>query len=378
MGIKSKLVMPAAKWTAGHIKKWSARAVADQDSIMQLLVNKARNTKFGRDHQFAQIRTYEDFKKHIPIRDYEGLRPYVEQIIEGESDVLWPGRPKYFAKTSGTTSGVKYIPLTKDSMPNHLNSAKSAMLNYLAESKDASVFDGKMIFISGSPELTSKGGIDTGRLSGIVNHEIPGWIKGNQLPSYETNCIDKWEEKLDRIVDETLEHDMRLISGIPPWVQMYYERILERTGKKTIKEVFPNLSLFMYGGVNFEPYRAQLERLIGERLPSVELYPAEVHKENPIRLKLDQVQLDKDYAVIINNNAGLWGYSIGDSIRFVSLDPYKIIVSGRIKHYISAFGEPYHEWFVEFDKAPVDLDAFATAVDLEMVSQNIYYEDLIQ
>lgn len=447
MGIKSKLVMPAAKWTAGHIKKWSARAVADQDSIMQLLVNKARNTKFGRDHQFAQIRTYEDFKKHIPIRDYEGLRPYVEQIIEGESDVLWPGRPKYFAKTSGTTSGVKYIPLTKDSMPNHLNSAKSAMLNYLAESKDASVFDGKMIFISGSPELTSKGGIDTGRLSGIVNHEIPGWIKGNQLPSYETNCIDEWEEKLDRIVDETLEHDMRLISGIPPWVQMYYERILERTGKKTIKEVFPNLSLFMYGGVNFEPYRAQLERLIGERLPSVELYPAsegfiayqvsqddkglllntksgiffefipvdEVHKENPIRLKLDQVQLDKDYAVIINNNAGLWGYSIGDSIRFVSLDPYKIIVSGRIKHYISAFGEhvigkeveeailsvanregvsiveftvapqvnppdgstPYHEWFVEFDKAPVDLDAFATAVDLEMVSQNIYYEDLI-
>lgn len=447
MGIKSKLVMPAAKWTAGHIKKWSARAVADQDSIMQLLVNKARNTKFGRDHQFGQIRTYEDFKKHIPIRDYEGLRPYVEQIIEGESDVLWPGRPKYFAKTSGTTSGVKYIPLTKDSMPNHLNSAKSAMLNYLAESKDASVFDGKMIFISGSPELTSKGGIDTGRLSGIVNHEIPGWIKGNQLPSYETNCIDEWEEKLDRIVDETLEHDMRLISGIPPWVQMYYERILERTGKKTIKEVFPNLSLFMYGGVNFEPYRAQLERLIGERLPSVELYPAsegfiayqvsqddkglllntksgiffefipvdEVHKENPIRLKLDQVQLDKDYAVIINNNAGLWGYSIGDSIRFVSLDPYKIIVSGRIKHYISAFGEhvigkeveeailsvanregvsiveftvapqvnppdgstPYHEWFVEFDKAPVDLDAFATAVDLEMVSQNIYYEDLI-
>ena len=439
--------MPAAKWTAGHIKKWSARAVADQDSIMQLLVNKARNTKFGRDHQFAQIRTYEDFKKHIPIRDYEGLRPYVEQIIEGESDVLWPGRPKYFAKTSGTTSGVKYIPLTKDSMPNHLNSAKSAMLNYLAESKDASVFDGKMIFISGSPELASKGGIDTGRLSGIVNHEIPGWIKGNQLPSYETNCIDEWEEKLDRIVDETLEHDMRLISGIPPWVQMYYERILERTGKKTIKEVFPNLSLFMYGGVNFEPYRAQLERLIGERLPSVELYPAsegfiayqvsqddkglllntksgiffefipvdEVHKENPIRLKLDQVQLDKDYAVIINNNAGLWGYSIGDSIRFVSLDPYKIIVSGRIKHYISAFGEhvigkeveeailsvanregvsiveftvapqvnppdgstPYHEWFVEFDKAPVDLDAFATAVDLEMVSQNIYYEDLI-
>lgn len=448
MGIKSKLVMPAAKWTAGYIKKWSAKAVADQDTIMQRLVSKARETKFGRDHQFAQIKNYDDFKKHIPIRDYEGLRPYVEQIIDGESDVLWPGKPKYFAKTSGTTSGVKYIPLTKDSMPNHMNSAKSAMLNYLAESNDTTVFDGKMIFISGSPELTTKGGIDTGRLSGIVNHEIPRWLKGNQLPSYETNCIDEWEEKLDKIVDETLEHDMRLISGIPPWVQMYYERILERTGKKTIKEVFPNLSLFMYGGVNFEPYRAQLESLIGERLPSVELYPAsegfiafqvsqddkglllntksgiffefipvdEVHKENPTRLKLDQIELDKDYAVIINNNAGLWGYSIGDSIRFVSLDPYKIIVSGRIKHYISAFGEhvigkeveeailnvanqqgvsiveftvapqvnppdgstPYHEWFVEFDNAPADLGAFAIAVDHEMVKQNIYYEDLIE
>ncbi len=448
MGIKSKLVMPAAKWTAYQIKTWSNKAVSDQDRILKHLVKRAKNTSFGNDHSFGEIQTYEDFKTRVPIRDYEGLRPYVEKIIEGEVDVLWPGKPKYFGKTSGTTSGVKYIPLTHESMPNHMNSAKCAMLNYIAESNDASVFDGKMIFLSGSPELISKGGIKTGRLSGIVNHEIPRWLKGNQLPSYETNCIEAWEEKLEKIVDETLQNDMRLIGGIPPWVQMYYERLLQRTGKSTVKEVFPNYNLFIYGGVNFEPYRAQLESLIGESIPSVELYPAsegfiayqvsqqekslllntnsgifyefipvdEVHNENPKRLKLDQVELNKDYALIINNNAGLWGYSIGDSIRFVSLDPYKILVTGRIKHYISAFGEhvigkeveealmtvakryqtkvveftvapqvnpsdgstPFHEWFIEFESVPESLLTFSKDVDVEMVKQNIYYEDLIK
>ena len=440
--------MPFAWWTARSIKNWAGKAVADQDKIRQHLLQKAASTDFGKDHSFHEIKSYEDFKAHIPVKDYEGLRPYVDKIIQGNSDVLWPGKPKYFAKTSGTTSGVKYIPLTKDSMPNHMNSARNAMLNYIAESNDASVFDGKMIFLSGSPELITKGGVKTGRLSGIVNHEIPGWLKGNQLPSYQTNCIEEWEEKLDKIVDETLENDMRLISGIPPWVQMYYERLIERSGKSSVKEIFPNYNLFMYGGVNFEPYRAQLEGLIGESIPSVELYPAsegfiayqvsqnekglllntrsgifyefipvdEVHNENPSRLKLDQVELDKDYALIINNNAGLWGYSIGDSVRFVSLDPYKIIVSGRIKHFISAFGEhvigkeveealmtvadrhrvkiieftvapqvnpadgstPYHEWFIEFEKVPENLVSFSREVDKEMVRQNIYYEDLIK
>ena len=448
MGIKAKLVMPAARWTARNIRKWSGKAVADQDKILRFLIKKAKNTQFGKDHHFNDIHCYEDFKSRVPIKDYEGIRSYVDMIIDGKNDVLWPGKPKYFAKTSGTTSGVKYIPLTKESMPNHMNSARNAMLNYIAESNDSSVFDGKMIFLSGSPELVTKGNIKTGRLSGIVNHEIPSWMKGNQLPSFPTNCIEEWEKKLDKIVGETLENDLRLIGGIPPWVQMYYEQLLERTGKSSIKEIFPNYNLFMYGGVNFEPYRAQLEGLIGESIPSVELYPAsegfiayqvsqkekglllntnsgiffefipveEVHNESPLRLKLDQVELDKDYALIINNNAGLWGYNIGDCVRFVSLDPYKLIVSGRIKHYISAFGEhvigkeveealmkvankykikiveftvapqvnpsdeatPYHEWFIEFETVPNNLNDFSREVDLEMVRQNIYYEDLIR
>ncbi len=448
MSIKRFIVLKAAAITARYIDQWRKRAVKDQDRIMMSLVTKARDTVFGKDHNLGMIKNYDDFKSSVPIRDYEQLRFYIDQVTDGKPNILWPGKPKYFAKTSGTTSGVKYIPITHDSLPNHINTARNALLNYLHDIQNADIFKGKLIFLSGSPELDKKGGVLTGRLSGIVNHEVPGWIRSNQLPSYDTNIIDDWEEKLDRIVDETLTQDMRLISGIPPWVQMYYERLLERTGKKTVKEVFPNYNLFMFGGVNFEPYRAKLEVLIGGRIDGIETYPAsegfiafqdkqgdsglllntnsgiffefipveEAMSDNPTRLMLSQVSLDKDYAIIINNNAGLWGYNIGDVVRFVSLDPFKVIVSGRVKHYISAFGEhvigkeveaailkvaeennvsiveftvapqvnppdggtPYHEWFVEFGEAPSDLSAFAAAVDIEMCQQNIYYDDLVK
>lgn len=446
MGFKSFVIKPFAAFVSRGIDQWKKTAIADQDKWMHELVSAAKSTKFGQDHHFDQITDYESFKKHVPVLDYEDLKPYIEKCTKGETDVLWPGKPRYFAKTSGTTSGVKYIPISNESMSNHIKGARGAMLNYVAKTGDASIFDGKMIFLSGSPELDEKGGVPTGRLSGIVNHEVPAWIKGNQLPSYSTNCIEDWEEKLEKIIDETLQEDMRLISGIPPWVQMYFERLLERTGKKTVLEVFPNFSLFIYGGVNFEPYRAKLEQLIGKRINSVELYPAsegfiafqddqkdsgmilntdsgifyefipadEYFNENPTRLKLDQVEVGKDYALIINNNAGLWGYSIGDLVRFTSLNPYKVIVSGRIKHFISAFGEhvigkeveeamksvaekhgvstieytvapqvnpgsglPYHEWFVEFATMPSDMDAFGADLDVAMTKQNIYYEDLI-
>lgn len=448
MSFKLYLLSLFANYTAKRIHKWKKSAVIDQQKIMHHLVTKAGKTLYGSDHSFSEIKTYEDFKKYVPVRDYEGLKPYVEKIIAGESDVLWPGKPKYFAKTSGTTSGVKYIPITQDSMPNHISTARNAMFNYFHQSGHVDVFKGKLIFLSGSPTLDMKGGIPTGRLSGIVNHEVPSWIRTNQLPSLKTNCIEDWEEKLEHIVRETLNEDMRLISGIPPWVQMYYERILEVTGKSTIKEVFPNFSLFMYGGVNFEPYRAKLEELIGSSIHSVELFPAsegfiafqddmndsglllntrsgiffefipleEIGWDDPKRIMLQDVELNKDYALIINNNAGLWGYDIGDCVRFVSLDPYKLIVSGRVKHYISAFGEhvigkeveeallevakihnasiveftvapqvnpheggtPYHEWFVEFSQEPQDLGTFAQEVDKAMCLQNIYYDDLIK
>lgn len=448
MSLKSRIIGFFAARVAADIGKWKKNAVADQQLIMRTLLKRAAVTRFGKDHNFDKIRNYDDFRKAVPVRDYEDLNGYIDMIISGKRDVLWPGSPRYFAKTSGTTSGVKYIPITNDSMPNHINTARNALLNYMHLCGRADIFDGNVIFLSGSPELEMKGNIPTGRLSGIVNHEVPAWVRPNQLPSFQTNCIEDWEKKLDKIVEETIHKDMRLISGIPPWVQMYYERLLEISGKSTVKEVFPDYTLFMYGGVNFEPYRTKLEQLVGSRTDSIETYPASegfiafqddvndpglllntnsgifyefipvesVFDPTPERLSLQDVELNKDYAVIINNNAGLWGYAIGDCIRFVSRDPFKILVSGRVKHYISAFGEhvigkevedallgiannegisiveftvapqvnpkeggsPYHEWFVEFDQVPENLTQFSMLVDAEMCRLNIYYKDLIQ
>ncbi len=448
MGFKSFIVKPYANKIARDIRRWSADALGAQRKVFHNLLHTGRRTAFGKEHGFEEINSHEAFREQVPIRDYEGLKPFIERIKAGESDVLWKGKPKYFAKTSGTTSGVKYIPLTKDSLPNHFGTARNALFNYYARTGKGRFLDGKMIFLSGSPELEEVGGIPTGRLSGIVNHQVPAWLRTNQMPSYEANCIEEWEEKLERIVDETLGEDMRLISGIPPWVQMYYERLLERSGKSTVKEIFPNYSVFVYGGVNFEPYRDKLEELVGGRIDSVETYPAsegfiafqdeqdekglllnadsgiffefipleEIHSENPTRLWLEDIELGVNYVLIINNNAGLWGYDIGDTVQFVSKNPYRLIVSGRVKHFISAFGEhvigkeveeamrktaaemgvriveftvapqisppeggtPYHEWFVEFDEMPNYPEDFAAKLDAEMVRQNIYYEDLIE
>lgn len=447
MGIKQSIVKPFAKHVSRNIRRWSAKPIEAQERQFQALLRGGMNTKFGKDHAFAEIKNYNDFKQRVPIRDYEGLKEYVELIKQGKRDILWKGLPKYFAKTSGTTSGVKYIPLSKESIPNHFGTARNALFHIIAQTGNGDFLDGKLIFLSGSPEMTETNGILTGRLSGIVNHQIPSWLKRSQVPSWETNCIEEWEEKLDRIVEETYNKDMRMISGIPPWVQMYYERLLEKTGKDTIKEIFPNYSMFVYGGVNFEPYRSKLEELIGASIPTVETYPAsegfiafqdlpvseglllnvdsgiffefipagEIFDENPTRLSLKDVELGVNYAIIINNNAGLWGYNIGDTVEFVSKAPYRLRVTGRIKHFISAFGEhvigkevdeamnnvsrnegvriveftvapqvnpadgelPYHEWFVAFDNMPDDMTAFAHKLDAEMVKQNIYYQDLI-
>jgi hypothetical protein len=446
MGVRSTLAKPFAAYIASQTKKWASEPATSQHTIFKRLISSASATVFGRDHHFRDIKNYEDFKKHVPIRDYEELKPYIEQVVSGKPDILWKGKPEYFAKTSGTTSGTKYIPITKDSIPNHINSARNALLSYVHETGNASFLDGGLIFLSGSPILDKKAGINTGRLSGIVNHHVPSYLRSNQKPSYATNCIDDWEEKLEKIIDETLHQNMTLISGIPPWVQMYFDRIQARTGKK-IKDVFPDFSMFVYGGVNFEPYRAKLFESIGKKIDSIETYPAsegfiayqdtqtepglllllnsgiffefipaeEYFSENRKRLMIEEVELGKNYAVVINSNAGLWGYSIGDTVKFVSKNPYRIVVSGRIKHFISAFGEhvigeevekamkftiqkfpdielieftvapqvtpaeglPHHEWLVEFSKPPQNPEAFALELDNQLRKLNVYYDDLI-
>lgn len=445
MGIRSILAKPLAWWTHRQTVAWSSQPVETQEKVFKQLISKAKNTAFGQDHDFLRIRNHEHFKARVPIRDYEELKPYFERTANGEENVLWPGKPLYLAKTSGTTSGAKYIPITRDSIPNHLNGAKNALLSYIHETGNSQFLDGKLIFLSGSPELEKKNGIHVGRLSGISNHFVPSYLRTNQMPSYQTNCIEDWETKVDAVVDETLKERMTLISGIPSWVQMYFDRIQERTGKR-IKEVFPDFSLFVYGGVNFEPYRAKMEATIGKKIDSIELFPAsegffayqdsqtekgmllilnagifyefvpadEIHNENPSRLTIGEVELGKNYALIVSNNAGLWGYNIGDMIQFVSKDPYRVIVSGRVKHFTSAFGEhviakevetalnnavtehggevidfhvapqvnpteglPYHEWFISFAKRPENMAQFAATIDQELQGQNIYYKDLI-
>ncbi len=445
MNLKSILAKPFANYIYKQHKKNMLNAVQDQQNILQELLKVGKQTVFGKDHHFNDVSNYQEYTKAVPIRDYEQIKGYIEQIKNGKQNVLWKGKPIYFAKTSGTTSGVKYIPITKDSIPNHINTARNALLCYMAESGNTSFASGKMIFLSGSPELERIADIPTGRLSGIVNHHVPKYLRSNQLPSFETNCIEDWETKLDNIVRETIENDMTLISGIPPWMQMYFDRLQEKSGKK-IGELFPNFSVMVQGGVNFEPYKAKLFESIGRKIDSIELFPAsegffafqdsqdaeglalntnsgiyfefipagEIFNENPTRIGLQDVVVGDNYALIINNNAGLWGYNIGDTVKFLSTNPYRIVVSGRTKHFISAFGEhviaeeveyallkaanefgvsiveftvapniaqsdcqSYHEWFIEFENEPHDMNDFINQVDDNLRSKNVYYDDLI-
>ena len=449
MSVKAFAAKLFAKRIHAQTQKWANDPVATQEKVLASLLKTAAPTKFGKDHHFSSIKSHADFVQNVPVRDYEGLKPYVDLVVNGEENILWIGKPLYFAKTSGTTSGAKYIPLTAASMPFHIQAARNAILSYIHETGKADFVSGKMIFLQGSPILEEKNGIKLGRLSGIVAHFIPKYLQKNRMPSWETNCIEDWETKVNAIVEETFSEDMTVISGIPSWVQMYFEK-LSAKGNKPVGEIFKNFNLIIYGGVNYEPYRAKFENLIGRKVDSIELFPAsegffayqdsqmekgmllllnsgifyefikaaEFFTENPRRYTIGEVELNVNYVLIISTNAGLWGYNIGDTVQFTSLKPYRVIVSGRIKHYISAFGEhvigkevesalkeamegtnirvneftvapqinpkeglPYHEWFIEFDseasEEPNNLEEFALRIDTAMRKQNVYYDDLI-
>ena len=437
-----------ASYVNSKNQKWIQNPIKYQRKTFKKLIRQGAQTRFGKDHDFTKIKNHADFVKKIPIRDYEGLKPYVDKIIAGEQHVLWPGKPLYFAKTSGTTSGTKYIPITKASMPTHIKAARDALLNYIHKKKRVDFVKGKQMFLQGSPVLSETNGIPTGRLSGIVAHYVPSYLQSNRMPSWETNCIDDWETKVDTIIKETWEENMSLIAGIPSWVQMYFEKIVEK-GKKPVKDHFKNFSLFVYGGVNFEPYRDIFKKLIGNKVDTIELFPASegffayqdefddsgllllvnngifyefvaadsFFDENPTRIPLEEVQCGVNYVMLISTTAGLWCYNLGDTVMFTSLKPYRIIVTGRIKHFISAFGEhvigsevekalkaglensgetipvreftvapqikpqeglPYHEWFIEFEKLPENTKTLSKAIDKSLQEQNIYYRDLIE
>lgn len=446
MSLKAFAAKIFAKRIAVKTSKWVSNPIETQQAVFNALIVKAKETKFGKDHDFQNIKTYEDFATKVPIRDYEELKPYVTEVVDGKPDILWPGKPIYFAKTSGTTSGVKYIPITEESIKHQVEASRNAILNYIHETGRANFVDGKMIFLQGSPELEEKNGIKLGRLSGISAHYVPNYLQKNRLPSWETNCIEDWETKVNAVVGETKDKNMTVIAGIPSWVQMYFEKLKEKTNRD-IGSLFKNFELFIYGGVNYEPYRKKFEELIGRKVASIELFPAsegffayqdsqrekgmllllnsgifyefvktdEFFDENRKRITLEEIELNVDYVMIISTNAGLWAYNLGDTIRFISRKPFKIIVSGRIKHFISAFGEhviakeveeamskameqtdakvneftvapqitpendelPYHEWLVEFERPPSDIDTFIAILDTSLQDQNSYYYDLI-
>ncbi|MCZ2084303.1 MAG: GH3 auxin-responsive promoter family protein [Flavobacteriales bacterium] len=435
-------------WAKKHVKEtqsFKQNAVKDQENLLLSLVQTAVKTLFGRTHQFENIKSIQDFQAQVPVADYEDLKPYIEKVKKGQRQILWTDTPEYFAKTSGTTSGSKYIPISKEGMPYQIAAAQSAIFHYIAKKNNADFVNGKMIFLQGSPELDEINGIKTGRLSGIVAHHIPSYLQKNRLPSLETNLIEDWETKVDEIVKETEKENMTLISGIPPWLIMYFEKLIERNGKK-ITELFPNLQLIITGGVNYEPYREKMNELLGKPVDTLQTFPAsegffafqddykkeglllltnqgifyefipleEYGKPEAKRLTLKDIELHKDYALILTTNSGLWAYSIGDVVRFISKDPYRILVSGRTKHFTSAFGEhviafeveealkatvekfpaqitefhlapqvnpteglPYHEWFIEFEKEPDNLENFRKNLDDEMRKRNSYYDDLI-
>ncbi len=445
MNIKSIAAKLFAKRIHKQTLSWASKPEETQQKVFLDLIKQASQTKFGKDHNFQNIETVQDFANQVPVRDYEQLKTYIDEVVAGKENILWKGKPHYFAKTSGTTSGAKYIPLTKESMPFHIKAARNAILSYIHQTGKADFVNGKMIFLQGSPELEEKNGIKLGRLSGIVAHFVPKYLQKNRMPSWNTNCIEDWETKVNAIVEETFHKNMTVISGIPSWVQMYFEK-LHQKAQKPVGELFKNFNLFIYGGVNYEPYRAKFENLIGRKVDSIELFPAsegffayqdsqnqkgmllllnagifyefikadEFFTEKPKRYIIGEVELDINYVLIISTNAGLWAYNIGDTVQFTSLKPYRVVVSGRIKHFISAFGEhvigkevetamqqatenttirineftvapqiapkeglPYHEWFIEFENEPTNLDEFALQLDAFMRKQNVYYDDLI-
>ncbi|PKV48761.1 GH3 auxin-responsive promoter [Aquimarina sp. MAR_2010_214] len=447
MSLKTLGAKVFARRIRKKINKWASNPIKTQEQVFASLIEQAKNTAFGKDHNFQHIKTYSDFAQNVPIRDYEELKSYINRVVAGENDILWPGKPLYFAKTSGTTSGAKYIPLTKDSMPTHIRAARNAILCYIEETGKTDFVDGKMIFLQGSPEMSEKNGILLGRLSGIVAHYVPKYLQKNRMPSWETNCIEDWEQKVDAIVEETVHQNMTVISGIPPWVQMYFEK-LQQKANKTIGELFKGFELFIYGGVNFEPYKATFEKLIGRKVAGIELYPAsegffafqdsqnekgmllqldsgmfyefvkadEFFEDTRKRLTIGEVEVGVNYVMLVSTTAGLWSYNVGDTIMFTSTSPYRLVVSGRIKHFISAFGEhvigkevdqaikdgieatgimindftvapqvnpnqgelPYHEWFIEFREAPEDIEKLVFEIESSLRKQNSYYDDLIE
>lgn len=419
------------------------RADESQRQTFRSLIRAGAHTSFGAEHGFADIRDESDFQKRVPVRDYEGLRPHIDRILAGEKDVLWPGRPSYLALTSGTTSGTKYIPLTRESLPSHFGTTRKALLSYYARTGNGAWLGGKRVVLSSAPTLQTIGDTPAGYLSSVIYHHVPRWFRASTLPGETVARMGDWEDKMAALVAESVGQDIRLVGGIPSWMQMFFEYLLAETGKATVRDVFPNLGVYVHGGVDYALYRDVLERQMGGAIDTVEVYPATeafiafqtgeegegmtlnldagiyfefVPLENAgdpeaERLPLAGVETGRDYMIVISVNNGFWAYALGDTVRFVSTWPHRIVFSGRTRNFIAVAaerligaeveqairfaaaatgtrvteftvapqtdppdgGRSYHEWFVEFDGTVPDPAAFEDALDGEIARQNYNY-----
>jgi hypothetical protein len=445
-----KLLSPAisrfARMRLWSIEQWVNDPITTQHVVWQDLLAAGQYTEFGRLHHFSHIQSLADYKKKVPIQEYDDLKPFIERMMKGEENVLWNTPVQWFAKSSGTTSDKsKFIPVSEESLQdNHYRASKDVLSFYYASHPESDLLTGKSLVIGGSHQINQLNEeVHYGDLSAVVMQNSPFWTNWIRTPELSIILMDEWESKIEKLAQSTINENVTSMAGVPTWLIVLLKRILQITGKKNIKEVWPSLELYMHGGVSFVPYKKQFQELIGAPINYLEMYNAsegffagqddiekegmllmcehgifyefmpmeEYEKDNPRTIQLNEVEAGKNYALVITTNGGLWRYLIGDTIQFTSLHPYRIKVTGRLKHYINAFGEELiidntdkaiaiackktdaiskdytaapvyfseesngaHEWLIEFEKEPADLHQFAFELDAALKNINSDYE----
>ena len=445
-----KLLSPAisrlARLRLWRVQNWISFPVAAQRNVLQNLVTQAQYTEFGRKYSYSKLFTIKDFKKRVPIHEYDDIRPYILRMMDGEENVLWNTPINWFAKSSGTTSSKsKFIPISEESLKEtHFKASKDVLTNYYKNFPESDLLTGKSLVVGGSHQVNAVNEeIQYGDLSAVLMQNTPFWGHWIRTPELSIALLDEWESKIEKLAQTTINENVTSLAGVPTWTIVLIKRILEISGKKTLKEVWPNLELYIHGGVSFTPYREQLQKLVGASINYLEIYNAsegffaaqnmpdadgmllfadhgifyefmpveEYGNPNAKTFGLDQVKLHTNYALVISTNGGLWRYLVGDTIQFTSLRPFKIKVTGRLKHYMNAFGEEVivdnadeaiaiasaktnaivsdytaapvffsewengaHEWLIEFDRLPDNMDEFITALDGALKSVNSDYE----
>lgn len=429
-----------------RIDAWKSHPVDSQREVLQDLVTSAQYTEFGRKYNFSRLFNIKDFKQAVPIHEYEDLKPYIQRIMDGEQNILWNTPVSWFAKSSGTTSDKsKFIPVSEESLQDcHYQAAKDVLTFYYNFNPDSDLLTGKGLVIGGSHNIHQVNEeVQYGDLSAVLLQNSPFWGHWIRTPELSIALMDEWENKIEMLAKTTTKENVTSISGVPTWTLVLFKRILEITGKSCIAEIWPSLELYIHGGVSFTPYREQFQKLIGKKIHYLEMYNAsegffaaqdnpseegmllfvdhgvfmefmpieEYGKEHPETIGLQEVVLGKNYALIISTNGGLWRYLLGDTVQFTSLYPFKVKVSGRLKHYINAFGEEVivdnsdkaiaiasektntivndytaapvyfgdnnngaHEWLIEFEKDPADINIFMKELDQALQQVNSDYE----